>query len=414
MSRLYFAMRKLFVLILMLLFYKDLNAQNSKCISGDCQNGFGIMVDAQGRYEGIWKNGQKNGQFKYLFKSGNKFEGTVVNDLIEGEGSYTTSSYTAVGYLYEQKSTKGFSITLNGKGQMIYTNGAVYKGIFKNNKLDGQGVYQGKDHVYEGSFINGIWNGKGVLKTNEGDIYEGDFVNGKLQGKGMFKYSNGDVYVGEFLNGRPGGKGIFKYSNGYVYEGVLTDGIPNGMGVMKYLNGDIYEGEWVKGLRAGFGKLIYQHGAIRQGKWLEDSCIECDTKNAKSPNEINLNLNESGLGYNLLVNFDGVYPSEMLLDTGADRVLLKKETMESLLKLGKIRVKDEEKESEYIDAGGHKNNSKVFIVNSINIGNFVIRDVECEVNVNTNKSPNLLGMNAIRKLGKQIKIDLINSILIVD
>lgn len=40
--------------------------------------------------------------------------------------------------------------------------------------------------------------------------YTGPFLNGHFEGKGMIEYGNGDVYTGEFHNGKRHGKGLFE------------------------------------------------------------------------------------------------------------------------------------------------------------------------------------------------------------
>ena len=48
---------------------------------------------------------------------------------------------------------------------------------------------------------------------NDGERYEGDYVNGKREGKGIYYFKNGDKYEGDFKNGLKEGNGIY-YNNG--------------------------------------------------------------------------------------------------------------------------------------------------------------------------------------------------------
>jgi hypothetical protein len=294
-------MKNVFLILMFLGFNFVLKAQKSIC-QGDCENGFGILVSSNGdQFEGNWKNGIKNGKFKYFYKSGSKFEGYVVDDIIEGQGTYETPLYSLVGNLTQ--------ISLGN-----YTSRIV------------------------------------------------------LNGKGTKRYKNGDVYEGFFVNGD----------------------------------------------REGLGKYTYSSGAIRKGNWIKDKFVETGSNFSKSTNVINLILRENGQGYDLPVKFDRQLVINMHLDTGADMMLLKKEIIDSLLESGKIQNIENGENSKFLDAGGHINPVKVYLIKSLMVGNYILKDVECSVNNNINNSPNLFGINALRKLGKQIKIDLLDNILIVD
>ena len=64
-------------------------------------------------------------------------------------------------------------------------------------------------------------NQKKIYKN--GDTYEGPFVNGKREGKGVYIYQNGDKYEGEFKRGKKDGEGKYTYRNGNVYEGTWKE-----------------------------------------------------------------------------------------------------------------------------------------------------------------------------------------------
>lgn len=42
-------------------------------------------------------------------------------------------------------------------------------------------------------------NGKAQIVYSNGDKYDGDFKDGEKSGKGVYKYSTGDIYEGEWL-----------------------------------------------------------------------------------------------------------------------------------------------------------------------------------------------------------------------
>jgi hypothetical protein len=327
-----------FTILLIFIAYLTSNAQSKNCI-GDCENGKGTYVDSKGnRYEGTWTNGHRNGNFRYFFSNGDKFEGIVINDIIDGEGVYETSKGTLRGRLLQVNNT----ILINGKGEKIKQNGDFEKGIFKNNELNGLGEEQIGRQIKRGNFIDGL-----------------------LEGEGYLKYENGSTYKGNFLNGSPNGK----------------------------------------------GRLTYLAGGFKQGNWLNGECIDCQSKNTKSSNAIDLLPDNLG-GFNVSVNFEGQLTINMMFDTGAHLVLLKKEHFDSLLAEGKI--KGPGIQTSFIDAGGNNNPTDVYIISKLTIGKYELHDVACAINKKSTGAPNLFGMSAIRKLGKSIKINLEHNYLEIE
>lgn len=72
----------------------------------------------------------------------------------------------------------------------------------------------------------GQWNektqerdGMGVLIWPDGSIYEGFWKQNKANGKGRLIHADRDVYVGEWLNDKAHGHGIYMHSDGAKYEG---------------------------------------------------------------------------------------------------------------------------------------------------------------------------------------------------
>lgn len=126
----------------------------------------------------------------------------------------------------------------HGKGVYFDPNLGLYRGFFKNDIKEGEGleILQGKT-IYQGNFMNGlrhganayyvdmkeneyfgewklgIMHGKGFLKTKE-SIYYGIFVNWLKHGQGEEKFADGDSYKGEYQNSRFDGFGIYRWANG--------------------------------------------------------------------------------------------------------------------------------------------------------------------------------------------------------
>ena len=95
-----------------------------------------------------------------------------------------------------------------------------FEGEYLNGKKNGKGIkYHKKQIDFEGEYLNDkIWNGKGKefivkkLKYYNDEyrtlIYEGEYLNGKRNGKGKEYYNNGILkFEGEYLNGKWKGKG---------------------------------------------------------------------------------------------------------------------------------------------------------------------------------------------------------------
>jgi hypothetical protein len=146
----------------------------SACTSGDCKNGQGVY---------IWANGDKYiGEFK-----GSKF---------------------------------------NGHGTLLRANGNKYVGEFKEDHKNGQGTFiYASGSKYIGEFQNGHFNGQGAFIFANGSKYIGEFKDDEFSGQGTYSRANGDKYVGEFKGGKFNGQGIYTWANGAKYVGKFKDGI---------------------------------------------------------------------------------------------------------------------------------------------------------------------------------------------
>ncbi len=98
---------------------------------------------------------------------------------------------------------------------MFFNSGSVYDGEWKGDLRSeyGREMFSNKD-LYEGTFQNDKFHGKGVFKWNDGEAYDGDWVNGVREGFGVWKNVRGDVYKGEWKADKFNGKGHLLSSNG--------------------------------------------------------------------------------------------------------------------------------------------------------------------------------------------------------
>jgi hypothetical protein len=96
--------------------------------------------------------------------------------------------------------------TIQGKGEMRYTNGEKYNGQFKDNTTrDGYGVLLKKDSTrYEGNWKNNVQEGSGVLYRKDGTIVYGEWSNGQLSKTHPYLWktdTTGDSYFCRSMRG---------------------------------------------------------------------------------------------------------------------------------------------------------------------------------------------------------------------
>ena len=90
----------------------------------------------------------------------------------------------------------------NGFDKETLPDGSVYEGQFVNGFFDGQGVMTyANGQQYKGEFKDGLWDGEGVLLYTDGSKYEGHFEEGQLSGDGMITYADGSTFKGRFKDG---------------------------------------------------------------------------------------------------------------------------------------------------------------------------------------------------------------------
>ena len=165
----------------------------------------------------------------------------------------------------------------NGKytnGKYIYDDGKYYIGEFQNNTPNGYGIKYNKNGniLYEGSFINGKFEGNGKYIREDGTIYIGQWKNGLCNGKGTMYYPNGNIkYEGDWVDNKYEGYGKQIWKNGEYYIGQFKNGLSNGKGTEYYPNGNIiYEGDWFNGKSEGYGKFFWKDGYYYIGQFKND------------------------------------------------------------------------------------------------------------------------------------------------
>lgn len=70
-----------------------------------------------------------------------------------------------------------------------------------------------------------------------GDKYEGEWMAGKKNGRGLYIFANGDIYEGEFEEGNRQGEGSYTWTDQSYYRGQWMADKMNGKGL--YANAEI-------------------------------------------------------------------------------------------------------------------------------------------------------------------------------
>ena len=140
------------------------------------KHGKGKIIQGNMELEGEWENGILNGKCRIKWKTGNIFDGELINN------------------------------NMNGNGYMIWFNkNEKYTGMWKNNLQNGYGIHIWYDTKNDNKFFR--------------DRYVGEWKDGKRDGYGKFYYSNGNIYEGQWKNNQKEGFGIFYYQDRSKYIG---------------------------------------------------------------------------------------------------------------------------------------------------------------------------------------------------
>ena len=155
----------------------------------------------------------------------------------------------------------------NIKGKIYHADGDIYEGEWLDDKANGEGKYIRKGLIYEGQWKNDRQNGHGIEKLDDGSYYEGDFVNGKKEGKGKYVWADGSSYIGEFKDNAFNGKGKYIWDNRREYDGDWVKGKMEGKGIFKWPDGRRFEGNYVNDKKEGYGEYFFSDGKIFKGMW---------------------------------------------------------------------------------------------------------------------------------------------------
>ena len=127
------------------------------------------------------------------------------------------------------------------------------------------------DGIYSGVNVDGVRQGYGTFKYNNGDVYTGWWANNKRDNTGTCKYKNGDRYEGNWKDDTYDGYGHLTYANGDEYGGGWENGKMNGRGKYRKADGSTYDGLFKDGKKDGGGLLITAAGDTIAGEFKDDN-----------------------------------------------------------------------------------------------------------------------------------------------
>jgi hypothetical protein len=128
-----------------------------------------------------------------------------------------------------------------------------YEGEFMSGQYHGKGILS--DHLsqksYAGDFVAGERHGHGIERGSNLYVYEGEWVRDQKCGFGKEKFFGGR-FEGTFKDGLRNGKGkeIFESKSMYAnaYDGMFKNGLKHGEGV-EIVEGITQVGVWKRGLK---------------------------------------------------------------------------------------------------------------------------------------------------------------------
>ena len=222
----------------------------------------GILYDLNGNpiYEGSFMNN--------IPKEGNDIKLYRLNTDLKYEGSIFNYKYNGYGKLYSKIQ---FYDSKNKDNKLMF------EGHFKDGKYNGYGRLYNYDNeydiyylYYEGNFVNGIFEEKGIQYYLTGEkYYEGNFKNNKFFSLGVRYYKNKSLKIkGNFKDNNYCEGEYYNPDNILIYNGILINEIPlNSENIILYNDETykIYEGKIKDGKYSKYG--------IEYSKYIKDMIL---------------------------------------------------------------------------------------------------------------------------------------------
>mmetsp|Transcript_74076 Transcript_74076/g.240855 ORF Transcript_74076/g.240855 Transcript_74076/m.240855 type:complete len:268 (+) Transcript_74076:103-906(+) len=194
---------------------------------------------------------QYTGQGNAFYLNGDTYNGTYVEGLRRGKGSYGWKKFgDSYEGQYEENRKHGF-------GKLTYRSnvGEEDEEPPDENAPPRGGTYLGYFHGGQRGCPEGATAGEvpsdGTFTYVNGDIYVGQWQVGKKHGRGSYTYAkDGTKLIGDWEKGKiVVGKWVFP--NGTFYSGKFRYNKPHGEGVWVFPNGNQLTGEFVQKQQPG-------------------------------------------------------------------------------------------------------------------------------------------------------------------
>ena len=210
------------------------NVGFAECIKGDCYNGQGTYVWANGaKYVGGWRNGAKHGKGTSTFANGDKHVGGYKSGIFKGQGTFTHADGTVVVGIWEKN--KLVKIISKGKTTPDDTTPTPDDG-----KIiiigSGSGFFvTDQGHVVSNEHVVGVCKKVKAYEAGKEiylDILATDSVNDIGLVKGEFKNKQ---YLNIKTDGAELGEDIIAF--GYPLSQTLSDSVKLTKGIVSSLTG---------------------------------------------------------------------------------------------------------------------------------------------------------------------------------
>ena len=186
--------------------------------------GRGIEVNDTGIFNGRYVNGDRSGPGRFDLADGTCITGTF--NVLQRFDIPENDTFQNP---YREGDPQGIV-------DILFADGAWYRGEVKNGRIHGQGEYESAfGELVIGNFNNGVLHGKnGNFKNHSGETFMGEWYYGELHGEGTYKNPKGDSYVGYWNHHMKHGRGISTYSDKGEFQGYYSNDVRTGKGVLEF------------------------------------------------------------------------------------------------------------------------------------------------------------------------------------
>jgi len=159
--------------------FSELNKANDKQI---------FYADDSERFDGMLRNGKRNGYGTLSCSDGSGFAGEYRNDQPHGFGKRVYAD----GRRFEGTYKDGVR---DGTGTMFFGSGREFNGSYVDDVAEGYGTYDDpiKGIAFRGAFKNGVAHGQGASSDGSGGWKIGEYIDGHRRGLFTWIRRNGDV-----------------------------------------------------------------------------------------------------------------------------------------------------------------------------------------------------------------------------